>query len=918
MEAARWQELRQLFDAVCDLPSGQWRDRLQALSDDPVLIDEALALLQAQTASFDRALRPLGELMAALPEAELQVGDRLGQWQLVERLASGGMGTVFVAERADGLFRQRVAIKLLRGIGSDPAIADRMAEERRILAGLGHPGIARLFDGGTTPSGHPYLVMEYIDGPPLDAHCRHHGLGLHERLKLFLRVCRAVQAAHQRLVVHCDLKPSNILVRDEVAPVLLDFGIARVLGQGQGGDDPSAFCTPAYASPEQLAGATVDVTSDVFSLGVLLVELLARRTTGRGIDHRDRPVPLPSVLAQEDRGWSRALRGDLDAITAKACALEPAQRYSTVEAFAGDIERYLTHQPVAARTGTPSYLAGRWLRRRWRFVAIGLTLATLVGVFVWRLGAERDRAEREAEQAQLVSDFLVDAFDVSDPGMRAADSSGPDARDILDLAAARLDAGTVDSPLLEARMQAVLGSAYRNLGHPQHAEARLQAAAEGFLGPEVDRPDLAGRALADLAGVLLGRQQAARAIPLARRAVQLLEGTGRDGWLADAHGALGMALGAHGQFDEARNALTTSIRLRARQTGPGAVEAESRGWRYLGYLHRQSGELQRAEQAYDEALRIAREGGLHRIAERQALNGLAYALMMQGRLAEARTRYGELLELVRSLYGDENVNVAIVHQSMAHVLTTLGEFAQAQVHCDRAIALASKLTGEQSAEFAAALELAAVIDDARGDPANALRLYRRALAIRQQLHGAANGNVWRLEASIARVLARQGDHEEAGRLVEGAIAALRRHLPSDRAGEASLLATRAEWLLCRGDSDAAEHLLTTMDTRELESDPRLLVRRQALLAELEALRGRWPSAAMLWREVVDRAAEHFGPDSAVTMKYRLFHAEALAAAGEGEQARRQLRPVGAIFDRELAPQAPLRQRHAELERRLAR
>ena len=918
MEAARWQELRELFDAVCALPSGQWRERLQALSDDPVLIEEALALLQAQTASLDRALRPLSELMAALPETELQVGDRLGQWQLVERLASGGMGTVFVAERVDGLFRQRVAIKLLRGVGSDPGIAGRMAEERRILAGLGHPGIARLFDGGTTPSGHPYLVMEYIDGPPLDAHCRHHGLGLHERLQLFLRVCRAVQAAHQRLVVHCDLKPSNILVRDEVAPVLLDFGIARVLGQGQGGDDPSAFCTPAYASPEQLAGASVDVTSDVFSLGVLLVELMARRTTGRGIDDRDRPVPLPSVLAQDDPGWARALRGDLDAITAKACALDPAQRYPTVEAFAGDIERHLAHRPVTARAATPGYRAGRWLRRHWRLAAIGVMVATLVAVFVWRVGTERDRAEREAREAQLVSDFLVDAFDVSDPDMHGSDSSGPDARDILDLAAARLDAGAADSPLLEARMQAVLGSAYRNLGHPQRAEARLEAAAEGFLAPDVDRPELAGRALGGLASLLLGRQQADRAVPLARRAVQLLEGAGRDDWSADAHGALGMALGAQGKFEEAEKALSTSIRLRAGQVGPGAVEAASRSWRYLGYLHRQAGQLRRAEQAYGEALRIARNGGLHRMAEKEALNGLASALMMQGRLAEARMRYAELLALVRALYGEENVSVATAHQSMVNVLTALGEFAQAGEHRDRALSLTSRLTGEQSAEFALALELAAMLDDARGDPDSALRQHRRALAIRQQLHGAVNGNVWRLESSIARLLARQGDHEAAGPLVEGALASLRRHLPSDRAGEALLLVTRAEWLLCRGDWDEAGHVLEAMETGGFESDPGLLLRRQALLAELEALQGRWPSAAARWGEVVDRAGEHFGPESAVTMKYRLFHAEALEALGDRRQARRQLQPVGEVFDRELDPQAPLRQRHAALAGRLAR
>src|SRR5690606_32629930 len=256
--------------------------------------------LAAQTASFNRALQPLGELMATLPAGELQAGDRLGAWQLVERLASGGMGTVFVAERVDQLFRQRVAIKLLRGNAGTAAAVQRLATERQILAELQHPNIARLYDGGTTPAGQPYLVMEYIEGLRLDAHCTQRALGLRERLQLFLRVCAAVQAAHLRLVVHCDLKPSNVLVRENGEPVLLDFGIARLLDVGEG-EDADGFCTPAYASPEQLRGARVGVSSDVFSLGVLLTELLAGTQGGRagGGD----AIPLPSVLAVDDCAW---------------------------------------------------------------------------------------------------------------------------------------------------------------------------------------------------------------------------------------------------------------------------------------------------------------------------------------------------------------------------------------------------------------------------------------------------------------------------------------------------------------------------------------------------------------------------------------------------------------------------------------
>ncbi|MGL4692024.1 MAG: serine/threonine protein kinase, partial [Stenotrophomonas maltophilia] len=199
----RWQQLRTMFDAACELPPTQWRTELGRMTNDPTLLDEVIELLEAQTLALDSAQRPLRELIAQLAEPELQVGERIGPWRLTRRVASGGMGAVFLAERADETYQQRVAIKLLRGLASTE-ISQRLAAERQMLAGLEHPNIARLYDGGSTASGQPYLVMEYVDGEPLDRACRDRQLDLPQRLQLFVRICRTVQAAHARLVVHCD------------------------------------------------------------------------------------------------------------------------------------------------------------------------------------------------------------------------------------------------------------------------------------------------------------------------------------------------------------------------------------------------------------------------------------------------------------------------------------------------------------------------------------------------------------------------------------------------------------------------------------------------------------------------------------------------------------------------------------------
>ncbi|MGO4776878.1 serine/threonine-protein kinase, partial [Lysobacter sp. 2RAB21] len=273
MQTQRWQELRRLFDAVCDLPAENWRERLRALSDDDSLIEEVLQLLGAQTEAFGQVARPLGELLADSGGSELQAGDRLDAWLLVERLASGGMGTVFLAKRDAGDGVQRVALKLLHGLPTQAANR-RLARERGLLASLDHPQIARHIDGGVSESGQPYLVMDYVEGASLHEYLAATPGTTRQRLRLFLRLCEAVQHAHQRLVLHRDLKPSNIVVRADGAPVLLDFGIATLMA---GDDERPALTatvafTPAYSAPEQRRGERATTATDVFGLGALLFD----------------------------------------------------------------------------------------------------------------------------------------------------------------------------------------------------------------------------------------------------------------------------------------------------------------------------------------------------------------------------------------------------------------------------------------------------------------------------------------------------------------------------------------------------------------------------------------------------------------------------------------------------------------------
>ena len=362
--------IKQLFNAVCDLPNTRaQRAALQSLGADPDTQVEVLSLL-APAGGATRFRSSVAQAAQQWLGSRLLPGDRLGAWTLLRPLGEGGMGRVFLAERSDGHYQQQAAIKLLLGWSGAEALA-RLTSERQILARLNHAHIAKLLDGGTTPSGQPYLVMEFADGHNIDVWCARQQASLAARLGLFASVCEAVAHAHRHGVIHCDIKPANVVVNAEGRVMLLDFGIARFEGQG---NDAAVGMTTGYASPEQAAGRPPGPPSDIFSLGRLLADLVRPVAAG----HR---------------------RVELAAIVARASAPDPEQRYDSAGALQRDLQRLLSHQAIEAM-GSGAYRLRKGLRRHWPWVLAALLALGLMSAVTARLIWQRDRAQAAELQAR--------------------------------------------------------------------------------------------------------------------------------------------------------------------------------------------------------------------------------------------------------------------------------------------------------------------------------------------------------------------------------------------------------------------------------------------------------------------------------------------------------------------------------------
>ena len=649
---------------------------------------------------------------------ELLAGERLGPYEIVGELGRGGMAVVYAAQRVDGLFRQKVAIKVLGRAAGDLLAVRRFEQERRILASLEHPNIARIFDGGRTADERPYFVMEQVEGLPIDRYCDQRGLTLAARLRLFVQVGRAVEAAHRRLVVHRDIKPSNVLVGDGGEVKLLDFGIAKLLEEGDG--DPAAnpaltraairVMTPDYASPEQLRGAPVATASDIYQLGLLLFELLVGakpfpRFAGGGFDPAEgarRNVPRPSqalsrtAAAELDplaraRGfarvadWRRELQGDLDTLVSQALQEEPERRYASASHLVEDVERYLAGLPIAARPDSLLYRARKFAgRHRLAVVAAALFLLLLGGLSTYyavSLKAERDAARREAEKARQVSDFLASLFRAADP-YSGKEQASMSARELLDRGSARVEKDLAGQPAVQGALFFTFGNVYRSLG--------VLDAARGFYEKAVDRQSEAfGH---DAFETLESRRQLARLDAIAGKAKEALAADQAmlvayeklfgpdDPRLAPvlAHLALirGRLGGSAAEIASAEAEVRRAIRIFAAAEPPRYFDLADAHASYAVLLRRAN----RIPEAIDENRAAA---DFFRRADPQnpqvagVLGNLAYDLSTQNRLAESRQAYNEALALLEGKLSPEHPQRNLMLLNLARLEVGSGRSGEA-------------------------------------------------------------------------------------------------------------------------------------------------------------------------------------------------------------------------------------------------
>jgi serine/threonine-protein kinase len=686
MEAERWREVDRLFAAALDWPPEERAASLEkACQGDPELRAEVERLL-----NVDERLGGFLEQPAVPPwgvAGESDENGPLGPYRLLRRLGSGGSGTVYLARRDDEQYNRLVAIKILRSGLEGTEIYHRFLAERQILARLEHPNIARLYDGGSTPDGRPYLVMELVEGLPVDVYCDRHRLSIDRRLELFRRICGAIQYAHQNLLVHRDIKPLNILVTADGEPKLLDFGIAKQLaaeGEESGAQTRTGLrlMTPSFASPEQVRGEAVTTASDVYSLGVLLYELLVGRSPYRlttGLPHEietaiceqepERPsqalarapgvepeVPAGEVAAARDTrvpALVRRLAGDLDNIVLKALRKEAPRRYASAAALSQDVENHLLNLPVAARPDTLAYRTRTFVRRhRAAVLAAAAVLALVVG-FLVSLVLQGRQLARERDKANYALSFLVDTFQQADPFHTRGERLT--ARDILDRGAGRVSRELAGQPDVQAALMDAIGRVDLGLGRIDRAAPLLEGALAVRQRTQGGSLEMA-QSLDHVAAVRLQRSD----------------------------------------FKGSEQLLRQSLALKRRLPGDNAVEV-ARTLNQLGdtVARRGGGDPKAAEPLHRQALAVARRAeGREGPTVSASLIALASRVNEQGDYPSAEKLLQQGLAMETRLLGEENADVIRHQQDLAELLVNQGKFREAEAVIRHALDVERRILGE--------------------------------------------------------------------------------------------------------------------------------------------------------------------------------------------------------------------------------
>jgi eukaryotic-like serine/threonine-protein kinase len=803
IDTRRWKRASQLLDQALDLPHDALETWLLDLkATDTEAGNDVEALLNEH-----RQLEAEGFLDAGLPAVDVPLaGVTLGGYTLVSPIDQGGMGSVWLAERSDGRYQGRAAVKLLNVALLGKEGEARFRREGTVLARLTHPHIGRLIDAGVSRAGQPYLVLEYIDGHHIDRYCDDARLDVEGRVRLFLDVASAVAHAHANLIVHRDLKPSNVLVTTDGQVKLLDFGIAKLLS----GDDEAAASlltregvalTPKYAAPEQVTGGAITTATDVYTLGVLLYELLTGQhptglaagspvefvkaiTVGRTIRLSSAALGANATLAEaraDQRATTpdrlrRALKGDLETIVAKALKQNPAERYPSVAELAEDLRRVLDRQPITARPDSVRYRATKFVQRHWKAIgAAAAALTVLVAVITFytvRLATERDRARQEAERARIqahkaerMSELITSLLRGADP-YRSPDSE-PTVQGLLDAGLERTDRELGDEPEIQTAMLALIGRTYERMGHLDKAQ------------PVLERAVAAGRRL-------------------------------------------------------------------------GAANAQlAQSLNNLGVLHREMDRLTAAEPLLREALTMRRQvlGPRHPDVA-ITLVELTRVLVEQGRMAEAEALARESLEIRRAALGDQHRETAVSKGSLGMIRLRLGDVAGAEALIQESLDTNRRQLGPTHPNTGAAYGNLVNVLIAKGDYAAAEPLARQSADIIRGTFGTEHDEYAQKLNTLGNTIEPQGRLAEAEALFADAVRIGRTKLPPQHLRVLIYLTNLGRVQVARGKAAAAEPMLREVlrgRERALPAGDWRIAQAQSLLGAALLARGRVAEAEPLMR-----------------------------------------------------------------------
>jgi serine/threonine-protein kinase len=775
-DAERLRRARELFDAAVDLPPPERRAFLEAQAgSEPELVAEVSALIaEAERTAPGLPSRLEEGLPPSRADAAALVGQRLGAYDVVRLEGLGGMGAVYEGRRADDQYHKRVAIKLVQGDLHSPPTLARFRRERQILASLQHRNIATLLDGGVSPDGRPFLVMEYVEGEPITTWCDRRSLTVAQRIALFRQVCEAVRHAHRNLVIHRDLKPGNILVTPEGDVKLLDFGVAKLLGPDAEEEMPltrggaRAF-TPEYASPEQIRGETLTTASDVYSMGVVLYELLAGRRPhvgGGSVAAIERavleaPIARPSAVVTDEaarrcgergaRHLRRRLAGELDSIVMLALRPEPELRWASAEALAEDLRRYLDGRPVAAQRGWRGYRFRKFLQRNRVPVAAGaLVLIVLIGGIV-ATGIQADRARQEQARAERVSGFLTDLLESVRPMTGGRDVP---VSELLDAAAQRVATEMADQPEARAELEGVIGQSYLALGRFDEAERHLRKALDDQQRLHGARSEPALVALTWLGGVYLGRGDIAPADSIVRRSLEIAQTlpSQSDSLVANLLEQLGSVAHGKGDVHLAERAHRQALEIRRRVFGPRSDPVVT-STNNLAVALGEQGKWAEAESLHRVVLAIEKVSHPPPSTEvADAENALASVLDFQNKYDEAESLYADVLRLRGTLFGRDNPEYAFTLMNYAMFIFDRGRYTEAADLSRQLLALRGKTLPESHPAIATSLQTLGRCLDRLGEHDSAGRVLAESFQLRSRYVGRDS---W-LTASSESVL---GDHE---------------------------------------------------------------------------------------------------------------------------------------------------------------